>query len=228
MALIDIGSEAINRAASYPATYTMIDLANPANNDGIITSIEVWAAVNITGLRVGTFYLVSGTTFKCRDSVIIGNVTAGSKQTFSSLSIAVEIGDLIGCYFTAGSIEASASGYSGVMFVAGEYIDPGDSAVYALAADDAFSLYGIGISVAISQDAFVEIRDSSGNLVSVLENVHAISYEHSLNKLGTMSFELPADDPKGQYLLPEHELWLYHLGELIDVYKLKRMASSRD
>ena len=80
----------------------------------------------------------------------------------------------------------------------------------------------------IDETGFIEIRDSNGNLIAVLENVHAISYEHSLNKLGTMSFELPADDPKGQYLLPEHELWLYHLGELVDVYKLKRMASSRD
>ncbi len=142
---IDVGSAAIDRGSSISPNYTVLDLANAANDNGSITSIEVWAATNMTGLRVGTFYLISGTTYKCRDSAVIGNVVAGSKQIFTGLSIVVHVGDYIGAYWNGGTIEGDITGGSGRMAIFGEYIDPGDQSNYTFSANRAMSLYAIGI-----------------------------------------------------------------------------------
>lgn len=142
---IDIGAVAIDQAATLPALYTFIDTNNPANLSGLITSVEVWAATNLTGFRIGVFYLVSGTTYRCRSSATIDAVTAGSKQTFS-VSLPVQKGDFIGCYFDTGTIEANTSTGTWIGGKAGEYIDPGDSAVFTTATSNgALSLYGQGI-----------------------------------------------------------------------------------
>lgn len=147
---IDIGPGAIERLSTITSGYTFIDLGNPANATGDITSVEIWANTNLTGMRVGTFFLVSGTTYQCRASATIGSITAGSLQTFTvdsggnPLAIAVQAGDYIGCYYSAGTIERDTAGYVGIRYVSGEYIDSGDQASYALFADDAISLYGSG------------------------------------------------------------------------------------
>lgn len=141
---IDVGSIPIDRDGSATYEVTWIDKANPANASGTLQNIKVYAATNITGFRVGTFYVVSGNTLKCRDSAVIGNVTAGSEQTFTELAITVEAGDYIGCYFSSGALERGSTGGIGLWSVIGEYIDPNDQATYSLAAGYAISLYGYG------------------------------------------------------------------------------------
>lgn len=141
---IDIGAGAINRSTSTSESYTYIDKINPANESGVITAVEIWAYTNLVGCIVGTFYVVSGYTLKCRDSVAIGSVTSGSKQTFSGLSLTVEVGDYIGFYATSGRVERDSSGYDGNWRLSGEYIDPGDEATYGFLSGDAISLYGSG------------------------------------------------------------------------------------
>lgn len=149
---IDIGEAAINRANSAPFTsYTYINKENPANNSGIIDTVEIYAETLATlyDCVVGTFYTTNGNTLKCRDSVLIGMVEAGAKRTFSGLSLAVETGDYIGCYYTEGNIEMDTSGYAGLWYVSGEYIDPGDETTYALLAGYVISLYGTGEEVIV-------------------------------------------------------------------------------
>lgn len=141
---IDIGADAIDRLSSGVVTWTRIGKDNPANASGTITSVEIWAYTEISDCIVGTFYTTNGNTLKCRDSEAIGTVTAGSKQTFSGLSIAVEAGDYLGIYGTAGAIERHTSGYNGIWAIGGEYIDPGDEATFNWYAGDAISLYGTG------------------------------------------------------------------------------------
>lgn len=155
---IDVGSAATDRGNYLDATaYTYIDLANAAGYDGRITSIAAWVRTAMTGFRVGTFYVVSGTTYKCRDSATLGVVTAGSSQTFIQdsggipLSIAVKAGDFIGCYFATGELERDTTGGSGVLYYNGEAIDAGDSASYSTYADDAMSLYATGVRGAIME-----------------------------------------------------------------------------
>lgn len=144
---VDIGMEAIDRASGIGAVNTIINREKVAEIGGVITSIEIWAYQDITGLRVGTFYLVSGNTYKCRASqAIAGTITAGSKVT-KAVSIAVEIGDLLGCYIPVGYVKYDSAGFAGTWLTSGEHIDPDDEASYTLYAGDALSLGGyIGVA----------------------------------------------------------------------------------
>jgi len=154
---IDIGNTAINRNAYSSAGFTVIDLYNPANADGILDTVQVWPLFYITGLRVGTFFLVSGATYQCRDSEAIGNVPAGY-HIFTGLSIAVVAGDYIGCYFSGGAIECDWPGGVGLPYVGGEHIDPGDQAAYSSQGARTISLYGSWVSVQTKSRLLVALR----------------------------------------------------------------------
>ncbi|KKM24064.1 hypothetical protein LCGC14_1608900 [marine sediment metagenome] len=141
---IDIGPEAKGRSSFDEFGWTGICLDNPANATGTLTVLEAWAVTNTTGEISGTFY-GSGTSYTCRDSEAIGAVTAGSKQTFSGLTISVETGDFLGSYRASGRMERDVTGYAGIYNVNAEYIDPDDNyAFYSLRTGDAISIYGTG------------------------------------------------------------------------------------
>lgn len=139
---ISIGAEAIDRPSQFPS-YTIIGKNNPANATGIIKSVEIWAATNMTQCEVATFFLVSGNNFSTRDSHTIGNVVSGSKQTFSGLNISVVSGDFIGIYYNNGMIERSTSGGAGLWYKGGDWI-PCINQLFAEASGDMMSLHGIG------------------------------------------------------------------------------------
>ncbi len=139
---VDIGAEAIDRGTFTDLNWTEINETNPATASGTITSIDIWANSNITGLKVGTFYLTGTNKLKCRDSeAIAGTITAGSKVT-KAVSIAVEIDDYIGFYCDAGRIERDSSGYVSMWVQSGDHADPGDETTYLTNSGDAFSLGG--------------------------------------------------------------------------------------
>lgn len=142
---IDIGAPAIDRNKRFSKNATYIEGSNPANATGTIDTVEIWAHSSLENCEVGTFYLLTGATYKCRDSVVIGDVVAGSKQTFPSLSLSVVVGDLIGCYFTSGQIKVTNVGGVTVWSVAGEHIDPDDEATYATNPNYIMSLLGTGV-----------------------------------------------------------------------------------
>jgi hypothetical protein len=101
---LDVGPGATDRAGATAAGPQMIIAgANPAVSSGTLTSVELWFATNATGVKVATFSKV-GAVFTPRAVATIGNVTAGSKQTFA-VSLAVQTGDYIGLYFATGTIE---------------------------------------------------------------------------------------------------------------------------
>ncbi|MBA7582535.1 hypothetical protein ES708_24465 [subsurface metagenome] len=141
---IDVGADPTDRANSSPAFYTLFGIDNPANASGLLHTVKVWAAQYISALFVGTFYPSNGQWHTCRDSVLIGAVTAGAERTFTGLSIAVEEGDYIGCYLTDGSIEADTQGFAGIWIDYGYYIEPGVRRIYSFFSNRAISLYGIG------------------------------------------------------------------------------------
>ena len=150
---INIGSPAIDRAGYNGEATTFFTFDNPANATGTIDTVKVWAKNNVTNLRVGMFFLVSGTTYECRDSEAVGAVTAGSEQTFTGLTISVETGDYIGYYCGAdGVIEWDFSGGNGCAYVSGEYIDPTDQASYNVVDYDvsAMSINGTGTEAAVA------------------------------------------------------------------------------
>lgn len=150
MAAIDVGSAAIVRGGQTSATRTYLCYDNPANADGSITSVEMWAASNMTGVKVGTF---SGTpdTWTSRDVETIGDVTAGSKQTFSGLDCDVLTDDIIGIYHATGQLERAPSGYIQAPYKDGDQFGQG-AQTYSGGASDTISLYGIGVTTGVTHE----------------------------------------------------------------------------
>lgn len=144
---IDVGSLTMDGDSNTLVNWTFMDLSNPSNYNGKIDTVKIWAKSNLAGCRVGTFYLVSGTTYACRDSVAIGSVTSGSEQTFTGLDISVNAGDYIGIYTSTGQCEANIAGGSGVYYSSGNKCVTGTSAVYSDYSSIAtkISLYATGL-----------------------------------------------------------------------------------
>lgn len=122
MTTINVGSPAISRGVNCAwAGQTAIDnsAAAVANGTGTLTQVAFYfhaSGLNATGVIAATFS-GSGTSWTYRASANIGNVTKGSTQTFTGLSIAVSSGDLIGYYATAGEIAGDnvSTGGSGLV-----------------------------------------------------------------------------------------------------------------
>lgn len=142
MAVIDIGPDAIDRGTTNPAGYTDVMLDNPANDTGTITKFELWFYNNAGGVKAGTFSR-DVANFTPRDYETIGNVTSGSKQTFTDLDCDVTAGDYIGIYYSSGDLEWDNTGYGGDYYKSGDQFDAGEQ-TYALQSGDAGSVYGEG------------------------------------------------------------------------------------
>ena len=54
----------------------------------------------------------------------------------------------------------------------------------------------------------LEIHDSSGNLICILENAYDIRWVQELNKAHQLGFSMPIDDPKRADILLTNEIWL--------------------
>jgi hypothetical protein len=141
---IDIGPAATNRANTATTGLTFLDANNPANADGHITSVELWFETDATGVKVGTFY-GSAITYTMRSYATIGNVTSGSKQTFTGLSIDVVSGDWIGIYAASGGISFDSSGGTAMWWGLGDLFDAG-SKTYSNLSGYIMSSYGSGLA----------------------------------------------------------------------------------
>jgi hypothetical protein len=143
---IDVGPAATDRGNTTGGAYTDINITNPANATGTLDTFEIWlATTNSTNMTVGTFS-GSGTQYTSRDSEYIGNVTAGSKQTKTGLSIDVVTGDFNGAYNTQ-NFEWDTSGNSDVYTKSGNQFGAGEQ-TFTRMAGDAFSLYATGTEAA--------------------------------------------------------------------------------
>jgi hypothetical protein len=146
---IDIGAGTGDYNISSGAA-TDLDLTNPANATGILNVFKIWGESghgDMTGVKIGTFY-GSSTTYTYRDHEAIGNVTAGSEQTFSGLNCDVVLGDVIGHYAASGAIEVNNSGGSGVVEKSGsDYLAAGTHNDYDNISYIGYklALYGTGI-----------------------------------------------------------------------------------
>jgi len=148
---IDIGIPAIDRVQGFDANNTLINKINPANADGEITQIEIWAAGTIAGCEVATFYRPDPSgfpnNFTTRDTEYIGDVLSGSKQTFE-VSLNVHEGDYIGMFYTSGGVEWTTDGADpGELWYAyGDKI-PCTNQLFDLGGTQGISLYGTGVAV---------------------------------------------------------------------------------
>ncbi len=132
MADIILGSDPISRPSASPAGYTYIYLASPATVDGWITAFQAYFHTAPTLFKVGLFYLIGGSTWRCRNSVTVEGVLSGSTQTIDGLVMEVRAGDYIGFWHQGGTLARTDSGGPGARYISGEYADPGDEASYSL------------------------------------------------------------------------------------------------
>jgi len=142
---ISIGAAASDRDSVAAKNTTVLDIANPANADGTIDTIEIWCDSNLSGCKVGIFYLTGTLTYKCRSAATIGSVTAGSKQTFSSLSLTCVTGDVLGIIFTNGDLDRADSGGSSA-YLSGDHCTVDDEGTYT-AGSRIYSVHGKSTTV---------------------------------------------------------------------------------
>ena len=144
---INVGNEAIDRTSGQGVDgRTTINKGNPANASGTITSVELWAQIDLNNVKFATFFVVSGNNLSTRDTYThSGIISSGSKQTISGLSIDVEEGDYIGIQASHGSLESDHSDLTGLWYANAEFI-PCTNETFTYVANWGVSLCGIGIT----------------------------------------------------------------------------------
>lgn len=160
--VITVGPTVINRAVANSAAKTFIQLTNPSNGNGTITSVQIWFATDATGVKVGAFY-GSGTNYTYRDGATLGNVAGGSKQTFA-VSFNISTGDFIGCYYATGTLELDTSGGSGQYWKDSDHCKVEAAQTYALNANYLQSINASGTTPA--SNVYLTTSSSSGGNVS--------------------------------------------------------------
>jgi len=183
MANIILGSDPISRPSASPAGYTYIYLASPAAVDGWITAFQVYFHTAPSVFKVGLFYLISGSIWRCRNSVTVEGVLSGSTQTIDGLVMEVRAGDYIGFWHQSGTLARTDSGGPGARYISGEYADPGDKALYSLISSGRIlSVKGIGttdfvppaVLGSLTEDLFDDLRP-------VFRGYPQPVYDYSLN-----------------------------------------------
>jgi hypothetical protein len=150
---IDIGAGAANYDSTTSKTNTYVDLTNPANATGILTSVQAWTnAIVGTGTHsyIGTFS-GSGSTYTNRDvSSDLGNIATGDVRTFTGQNIDVTTGDFLGFYGTSSTtfaLERNTSGGSGVYYKSGNQFGAGEQTGWTSQANAKLAVYATGLTV---------------------------------------------------------------------------------
>jgi len=149
MATIDVGAGATDRASSAntSANYTFVDKNNAANDTGTLDTFEIYANMNMSDVKMGTFSL-NDATYHNRDYENIGSVTASSKQTFTGKNCSVVSGDYLGLGASGGKCERDTSGYVGYIIDDADNFGGGDFTLSSNLPGDALSIYATGATVA--------------------------------------------------------------------------------
>lgn len=141
---LDVGAPAIDRGNNMGNALTVIERSNPCNADGVITKVKVFTVgAGSIAWRVGTFYLVSGATYMCRDAQDVGILV---EEGYHELDVELDIveGDFIGCYIPAGhNIELDESG-PGIAYWEGNACYATQDEIYNELGSRMVSLYGEG------------------------------------------------------------------------------------
>lgn len=100
---IDIGSNGGDKDGVTTLPHSYVHMGNVANDTGFINHIEIYTGGQAQDLKVGVFYITTGTSYICRNFVTLSvSGSAGTKLEFDApgdfTAFAVTAGDLIGCY----------------------------------------------------------------------------------------------------------------------------------
>jgi endoglucanase len=138
----DIGSGIFDSIASDPwgGQHTFLDLSNPAETAETLTELDIKPPTAMTGVKVGAFYLVGGTTYHCRSIADISNLDAGVSYHLP-ISLAVQPGDVIGIFCATGNVVVTYSGGSGFYYAWGDKVTVDSESSFALWGNYPMSLY---------------------------------------------------------------------------------------
>jgi len=176
---VDIGPGATDRSSNLNYSFTLVDITNPANMDGIINYVELWFNIAGSGVKVGGFSDMDfGLPYLgCFSNITIGSVTAGSKQTFTGLSLSVNTGWYIGTYYSGGAIERDSTGGSSVYYKTGDHCFYESSGVsYTQLSSYAMSIYGTGVGYApsVSTQACAVITLPTWQINGTIESIGSV------------------------------------------------------
>jgi hypothetical protein len=146
MAAIDIGGSAVNGDSYMGNGYTCLDLTNPANASGKITSVSIYGNSDYgTKGVIGVFY-GSGNSWTCRDyHIMTSQVSAGTVGTIT-VDLDVQVGDILGLYCNSGWFELNTTGGSGVLYAVGNKTI-GGAATFSLNSGYTMRMSGSGETV---------------------------------------------------------------------------------
>jgi hypothetical protein len=139
MTTVNVGSDLIDRADTTGSGNTLVLVNNPLSAAVTITRVAVHNRAAMTGVKVGLFYVVSGDNLTCRATATLGDLPEGS-STITGLSLAGQSGDMLGLYFTGGTLEWDYSG-AGVRVKAGDHMACVNAA-FTMSANRDASFYG--------------------------------------------------------------------------------------
>ncbi len=76
----------------------------------------------------------------------------------------------------------------------------------------------------------IEVRNSSDELLAILQNAHGIKLVEEVNRPPLLDFKLPADDSKLTHINRSNQIWLrdYETGDVVYKFVLSRRGDSRD
>ena len=142
--LYDIGDLATDRTGRVDAGSTRIYKNNPANFNGTITEIQIYASYlmeDMEGCRVGIFRETTANKFTTRSYAIIGDVAVGYSTHVVNLN--VQIGDYIGIYYSAGKFDTDYEG-AGQWRVVGNQIPCSNVLFTTFTNNIGGSIHGVG------------------------------------------------------------------------------------
>lgn len=165
---IDVGGDGGNVAQGTAVNYTYLDRTNPANINGLLDTLIVKPPDTESGgndtLYVGIWYLVSGTTFSCRDCTIVYPET--SADTWDTLvapsdfrALQVYEGDFLSVFspdipnYTRVRRSTDGSG-SGINYIAGNQVGGSDVNMSLSLANEQLAIYLLG-----NQSIYVDATD---------------------------------------------------------------------
>lgn len=139
---IDVGMPAVDDTFAGGNGVTYVFLDNPANADGLITSVDVHmhAAGNVT---VAIFALVSANVMYCRSAAFLGQCALGL-TTHALQGLAVKAGDFIGAYVGTGQMHGHNGGGVGHHYKNGDQTTPGTYFDTQIVSGYYWSCYGSG------------------------------------------------------------------------------------
>lgn len=139
---IDVGTAAINRPATKAAGTTYVLLTNPANDNGWLTKVQIYAATALTGVKIGLIRSSGGTNGVCESVVTIGNSAQGYVE-HSITPIVCQLGWYIAIYFATGTLDRTVT--SGSLWTsAGDKLIEDLETTFAIDTNDVMSCYGKG------------------------------------------------------------------------------------